>query len=86
MELGLVNCVYSRERLLAEAIDTAHKILKNSFYAVLKAKTAINTGQEIALEKALELEKQIFTVCFSAPDKTEGMNAFVEKRKANFSS
>ena len=59
-------------------------ILKNASIAVGFAKVAINKGLEMDLQNGLELEKDVAALCFATEDKDEGMNAFVEKRKAIF--
>ena len=47
-------------------------------------KKAINTGSDMELEKALNLEKTLITSCFDTEDRVEGMKAFLEKREPDF--
>jgi enoyl-CoA hydratase len=49
------------------------------------AKTAINAGSEMDLQKALLLEKTLVSLCFDSEDRVEGMRAFLEKREPSFS-
>ena len=51
---------------------------------VAMAKEAVNGANELSLQRGLQLEKCLFHSCFATQDQKEGMTAFVEKRKANF--
>jgi enoyl-CoA hydratase len=82
--IGLVNKVVEPEKLLEQSIEIAGKITANSFFAVLQAKRAINFGYNLSLKEALELEKNMCAASFATHDRTEGMAAFVEKRKPDF--
>ena len=72
------------EVLIEESLKMMKDILKNASIAVGFAKVAINKGLEMDLQNGLELEKDVAALCFATDDKDEGMNAFVEKRKAIF--
>ncbi len=84
LRFGLVNKVVEPDRLLDEAMGAAEKIIQNSFSAVSRAKRVIGEGADLPLPEALELEKKNFVACFSTPDQSEGMAAFIEKRKPGF--
>jgi len=45
---------------------------------------AVNASQEMSLTEGLHLEKRFFHTTFATNDRLEGMTAFVEKRKPNF--
>lgn len=79
--IGLVNGVCSSEELMTTAWNMANTIAKNAPRAVRNCKIAVNLGVEKSMEKALELENQLFGNCFSTHDQKEGMRAFLEKRK-----
>lgn len=81
---GLVSKVFPAEELVDEAIKTAAKISSLSKIAVQIAKEAVNTGYEMSLAEGLHFEKRMFHSTFSTDDRKEGMTAFVEKRKAEF--
>lgn len=83
-KIGLVNKVVKHEDLMSEAISMANKIISNAQLAVRYAKTSINRGNETDIETGMEVEKQLFALCFATEDQKEGMTAFLEKRKANF--
>lgn len=82
--IGLVNKVVKEEELMPEALNMANKIISKAQLAVRYAKTSINRGNETDIETGMEMEKQLFALCFASKDQKEGMSAFLEKRKANF--
>lgn len=83
-KIGLVNIVVEPEKLIEEANKMAEKIKANSSVAVRYSKEAINKGIETDIETGMSYESNIFGLCFASLDQKEGMTAFVEKRKANF--
>lgn len=82
--IGLVNHVVPAEQLLPTCIQAAEAICKQSFFAVMQAKRAINRGENLSMQEALELEKQCCAVAFGTADREEGMKAFLEKRAPAF--
>lgn len=83
-ELGLVNRVVPVELYLSEAVKLATEIAALSPIAVRLAKESVRKAQESSLSEGLEFERKNFYLLFATEDQKEGMNAFVEKRKANF--
>lgn len=83
-ELGLVNRVVPVELYLSEAVKLATEIAQLSPIAVRLAKESVLKAQESSLSEGLEFERKNFYLLFATEDQKEGMNAFVEKRKANF--
>ena len=45
------------------------------------SKDAINRGMQVSIDKAVEIEAENFGKCFASSDQTEGMTAFLERRK-----
>lgn len=82
--IGLAAQTVPHENVVTEAINIAKSIAKKSGFSVAVAKTAVNTGGEIDLTAGLQLEAELFAQCFAGPDQKEGMQAFIEKRKAKF--
>ncbi len=82
--IGLVNKVVPVEKLEEEVMGLAKKIALKSGPALQLAKAAINQGTEGDLETGLALERNALGICFSTEDHNEGINAFIEKRKAKF--
>lgn len=83
--IGLLNKVVPPETLTEEVMKTAEALSALGSFSLSAAKHAIDRGSEIDFEKAQQMERQYFALCFASPDQKEGMTAFLEKRKANFS-
>lgn len=83
---GLVSRIVPVERLVEEALAAADKIAAYSLPAVMMAKEAVNRSFETTLGEGLRFEKRLFHSMFALDDQKEGMSAFVEKRKADFSN
>ncbi len=79
--IGLVNKVVPQEELMDTAKKMAGRIARNASYAVSIAKAAINNGYDMDIHDAIEYEADLFGLTCSTHDKTEGMTAFLEKRK-----
>ena len=79
--IGLVNKVVPLESLMDEAKAMASKIIANAPIAVRMSKDAINRGMQVSIDKAVEIEAENFGKCFASSDQTEGMTAFLERRK-----
>lgn len=84
--IGLVNQLYEPEELLPAALELAAQIAAQSPAAVALAKTAIGRGVDLDIETGIELENDLFALCFAGPDQQEGMAAFREKRPAVFTA
>lgn len=84
LRMGLVERVVPHDVVMKEAKDLAESIAQRAPLAVSAAKKAINTGSEMDLDKALELEKELIISCFDTDDRAEGMKAFLEKRDPDF--
>jgi len=82
---GLVNRVVPVSDYLNVAILLADEIAARAPLAVRAAKRMINHSYESFLKDGLAEEKQVFYNLFNSEDQKEGMKAFVEKRKANWS-
>ncbi len=83
--IGLANKVYPQTELLDAAKEMAAKIISKGPFSVKLAKEAIRNGLEMDLDKANQYEAELFGLCFASHEQKEGMQAFLEKRPANFS-
>ncbi|WP_027389657.1 enoyl-CoA hydratase/isomerase family protein [Chrysiogenes arsenatis] len=81
---GIVNEVCPPEALLATVLDVAREIATKGPLAVSRAKEAVQSGANMALDDAYRLEAALFGTLFATDDQREGMNAFIEKRPATF--
>jgi enoyl-CoA hydratase len=78
---GLVNRVAPVEVYLAEALKLASEIAARAPIALRLAKEAVNNAFETYLADGLAAERRAFYMLFSTDDQKEGMAAFIEKRK-----
>ncbi len=84
LSLGLVNKVVPPEKLIEEALVWAAKLASKSGPVLAMAKMAINNGLETDISSGLNMETKCNAICFATYDRKEGMDAFLEKRKAVF--
>ena len=84
LRAGLVARVVAREAWLDEAKRTAREIAAKSPISVRLAKEAVDAAFESPLAAGIELERRAFYLARASEDATEGLNAFVEKRKPDF--
>ncbi len=82
--IGLANHVTAPEELLGKAEEILKTIFSKGPVAVKLALEAVNHGLELTLEEGVQLEANLFGLCFSTEDMKEGTRAFVEKRKPEF--
>jgi enoyl-CoA hydratase len=82
---GLVSAIHPPEQLVDEAVKLAERIARHSKLVVQLAKEAVNSAYETTLDQGVKFERRLFHATFAANDRKEGMSAFVEKRKPNFS-
>ena len=84
LRYGLVNHVAPLDEYMDVAIAIAQKVAGKSQVAVRLTKEAINKAYETSLEEGLAYERRNFLIAFGSEDKSEGMRAFIEKRKAEW--
>lgn len=83
---GLVSRVVPLDKLMDEAMGAALMICDFSQIAVMAAKESVNRAFEGGLADGIMFERRMFHALFATTDQKEGMDAFVNKRKANFTN
>lgn len=82
--IGLANKVVDPEELINTAKEFAAKMANKSPVTLRLMKEAVHEGMEMELTKAFAHEANLFGICFGTEDQKEGMNAFLNKRVAQF--
>lgn len=82
--IGLINHVTESGEVMAYSRVIAETISSNSTTAIALGKKAIYEGAEMDIDRGFTHETALFGLCFSTADQKEGMEAFLEKRKAKF--
>ncbi len=85
LRIGLIN----RMTGVGEAADTARQLAASlaakAPLAMRQAKASVGVAGELDLDTGCRYESEAFGLCFATEDRSEGMRAFLEKRKAVFS-
>jgi enoyl-CoA hydratase/carnithine racemase len=81
---GLVSKVFPADVLVDEAVKMAQVIASKGRVSVMMAKEAVNAADELTLAEGLRFERRLFHSLFATQDQKEGMSAFLEKRKPDF--
>jgi enoyl-CoA hydratase len=81
---GLVARVVAKERWLEEAKRVAREIAAKGPVAVRLATDAVDAAFETPLTAGVEFERRAFYLARASEDSTEGLNAFLEKRRPDF--
>src|SRR2546426_5700255 len=81
-EIGLVNAVVPREKLLEHCRSIGQKIALKGPLAVARAKRLVERGYDMTLRAANRQEAESFDLLLDTQDRSEGLRAFVEKRPA----
>lgn len=81
---GLVSRVVPLDKLMEETLAAATTIASMSIPVVMMIKDAVNRSFESGLTEGIHYERRLFHASFGTHDQREGMQAFLEKRPANF--
>ena len=81
---GLVSRVVPLDKLMEEALGAALVISGFSQITVMAAKESVNRAFEGTLSDGLMFERRLFHGLFATHDQKEGMDAFLNKRPAQF--
>lgn len=81
---GLVSRVVDVADLMEVTMQVAEKIASQSLAATMMLKEAVNQSFETGLADGLHFERRLFHSLFATKDQSEGMQAFIDKRAAQF--
>ena len=84
LEMGLVNYVVPRKKLMKKARELAFQLAENGPLAVRKIKEGILRSSGLPLDQAYQVENEVSAVVMSSKDAREGPRAFKEKRAPKF--
>jgi enoyl-CoA hydratase len=82
--IGIANRVVPADGLITEARALADKLIAKAPITLRLIKEAMNEGYDLDLPKGLAIEAKAWGIVYSTEDKTEGVAAFLEKRKPAF--
>ena len=85
LRMGLVNQLIDGKALLSKVMETAQKIAGKGPIALKYTKEVVSKGMDLTMNQALSLEADLYFLLHTSHDRTEGIKAFQEKRKARFS-
>jgi enoyl-CoA hydratase/carnithine racemase len=83
-EMGLVADVYDTDQAQDKVLEYAARLAAGAALAIAAIKRCVYEGGQKALDDGLALEAELMEQLFRSKDASEGLNAFVEKRKAEF--
>jgi enoyl-CoA hydratase len=83
-EIGLVSSTVPSEELQTEVQKLAETIAAKGPVALKYLKEAVNKGMDMTMGQGLRLEADLYFLLHTTADRTEGINAFREKRPPEF--
>lgn len=84
LEYGLCNKVVADGSEAASALEWAQALAKKAPIAVQYTKKALHIASDVSLGEMISREAELQNICISSDDAIEGVQAFLEKREANF--
>ena len=84
LRIGLINKIC--DDVLEDSLVIARKISKNSSIAIKAAIQSMISGKNINYYESFDIENNLFSQLFNSEDSKEGIDAFLNKRRANFKS
>lgn len=84
LRIGLANMVVPAEEVMEAAKKMARKLSRKGPLALREAKNAVNMSMNYDIKAGCRAEQVAWSMLFASEDQKEGMNAFLESRKAEF--
>jgi enoyl-CoA hydratase len=85
LEIGLVNMIVPHDQLLPAARDLAGRMMRHSQAAIGSIITAVTRGLNMSIGEGLQIESEQFAGLVPTHDLGEGLAAWIEHRRPNFS-
>jgi len=82
--IGLIHRLVPVNALLQSATNMAEELARKSPLSLSYTKEALLGGRDLTLDQGLKMELDLYLILFSTSDRTEGITAFMEKRKPDF--
>ena len=77
----MINATASPSNVMRTAMQMANKIMESGPIGIQQAKLAIRGGYQRSYEHALDFELECYKTVLYSKDRTEGIKAFIEKRR-----
>jgi enoyl-CoA hydratase/carnithine racemase len=84
-ELGILDRLFPAGQLEEETLEYARGLAAGATGAIGSIKLAVHRGIDRPLREALEVERELLEPLFEGEESKEGLQAFMEKRKPEFS-
>ena len=84
LRIGLIHRIVPVDGLLQSATNMAREMARKSPLSLSYTKEALYGGRDLTLDQGLKMELDLYLLLFSTSDRTEGITAFMEKRKPDF--
>lgn len=84
LDWGLVNMVVPAPELMTKALEIAKKVSEKSFDTLSAAKRLLSSSVRVPLAEGLLSESAEYTKILGSSNAKEGLKAFLEKRKPNY--
>lgn len=84
MRVGLLNREVAPDTLMEAAMELAQDMAGKSPLSLSYAKEALYGGRDLTLDQGLRMELDLYLLLFPTSDRTEGLQAFMEKRNPRF--
>ena len=84
-ELGILDRLFPADQLEEETLKYAEGLAAGAAEAIGSIKLAVHRGIDKPLREGLDIERELVEPLFSSEESKEGITAFMEKRKPEFS-
>ena len=85
-ELGIINQIFEGDNFMEQVMEDANQFTSpnKASGAVGRIKRAVCSGVEVPFSEGLAMEREMQQLLFQGSDAKEGLSAYIEKRKPEF--